>query len=90
MTTPIKIKPVAIECFFFYAFSLLGDYGHRGNDKFLEAHINVTAGEKGVQIFTGHASPERRRNSNDEFWTMQICPDFEECQICRAMRLAFR
>jgi hypothetical protein len=46
MTTPIKIKPAAIECPFFYARSLLGDYRNCGNDKFLEAHINGTAGEK--------------------------------------------
>jgi hypothetical protein len=44
----------------FFARSLLGDYGSRGNAKFLEAHINVTAGEKGMQIFTGHALRERR------------------------------
>ena len=30
----------------FFARSLLGDYGSRGNAKFLEAHINVTAGKK--------------------------------------------
>jgi hypothetical protein len=60
MTTPIKIKPVAIESFSFYARSLLGDYDNRGNEKFLESPHRRNRWQKRRAVFTGPALRERR------------------------------